>query len=312
MTELPYMRAIVLRPEFVPITGDITTAVVLSVALFRQQKAGEGVAWGMTRTEWRDAVHIQRKALERSRKVLRDLGLLVETVKPGSGLGEVEYLVDLPALARALRGSSLGPDDTQGRIEPRDGSALGTDGAQGRTEPKTRDGSALALGTDRPYPYKEVENRERESTQRARPRVAQTVPTPDASEPLPEHAEALVGQLVETLAARRQAYAPISVQARTIEAAVAVTAKAFGASLRSLARQWPDAWPHVAPQFVTGGPKEPSLHKGYKPADLALLTNLLTNWTPDQTAQRAVNGRPTYAPGPGMEPDPFFEEAYRA
>lgn len=290
MTELPYMRAIVLRPEFIPITGDLASATVLSIALFRQQKVGEGVRWGMTRTEWRDAVYIQRKALERARKVLRDLGLLVESVKPGPGLGEVEYLVDLPALARALRGSGLGSVDTQVQLEPRDGSALGTDDTQGRTEPSTRDGSALALGTDRPYPYKEVENRERESTPGARPRVAQAVPESGGPDPLPEHAEALVGQLVETLAARRQEYGKSSVKADTMAAAVAVTAKVFGPSLRSLAREHAEAWPHVAPLFVAGGPKAPTLHKGHSPTDLRMLQTLLDGWTPDQV-QAAQGGR---------------------
>lgn len=312
MTELPYMRAIVLRPEFIPITGDLASATVLSIALFRQQKVGEGVRWGMTRTEWRDAVYIQRKALERARKVLRDLGLLVESVKPGPGLGEVEYLVDIPALARALRGSGLGSVDTQVQLEPRDGSALGTDDTQGRTEPSTRDGSALALGTDRPYPYKEVENRERESTPGARPRVAQAVPESGGPDPLPEHAEALVGQLVGALAARAMKYGATTPRARTVEGAEAFARKTFAAPLRDLARKHTEAWPHVAPLFLADGPKFVELKTGDKLRSISLLRTLLEDWTPDRLAPRTANGRPTYAPGPGMEPDPFFEEAYRA
>ena len=292
MTDLPFMRSVVLRPEFVPITGDIATATVMSVALFRQQKAGEGVPWSMTRTEWRDTIGIQRKQLERSRKILRDLGLITESQMPGSARGEVAYLVDFRAVASALGRtgprdeSDLGANRTQGRTEPRDESALGTNGPynQGRIVPSTRDESAL--------PNKEVESRERESTARPPARVATAVPTSDASDPLPEHAEALVGQLVETLATRRQAYAPDSVRARDLDGARKVTEQAFGPSLRSLARQWPDAWLSVAPLFVTGGPKEPSLHKGHRPQDIALLRTMVSQWTPDQDAPPAGrNGR---------------------
>ena len=299
---MPWMRGVMFRPDLVPVTGDVASALVLSVALFEQERAGAGNPWPMSMSAWSERTGIKRNALMRARQSLSDAGLIVESHAGKVGRQVVEFCVDLDALTAHVEFAPVlsrdaarnGTRSDSARVPNQDGSRIGTGAETGPVPNQQGDGSRIGTGggPESGPPYMEVRDHEerRESTPGARPRVAQAVPESGGPDPLPEHAEALVGQLVETLAARRQEYGKSSVKADTMAAAVAVTAKVFGPSLRSLAREHAEAWPHVAPLFVAGGPKAPTLHKGHSPTDLRMLQTLLDGWTPDQV-QAAQGGR---------------------
>lgn len=305
MSEFSRMRGVMLRPAFVELTGDITSGAVLSVAVYRQERVGEGVSWEFTRAEWREAIGIKRAALERARATLRKLGVLKEERAGGDLNDRVLYLVDLPLLLGMVGiqprpESSLGANPaTTNDSEARHDSSLGVNpayvGSQPRLEP------SRPLGLDPAYPRlgsslcKEERTREQER--------ATCTHTREASPSEPDgDAERLVGELLVTLATRRQAYAPLTVQERDHAKALVKTESTFGASLRSLAAMHPDAWPEVVPRFLQGGDLEDKLSQGYRPRDLAYLRSVLSGWTPDQRPRGQSKPSQNGTPAPQESP----------
>ena len=93
-------NALNVRVGILALAGGCVEGVVLSRAMALQNKAGEGNWWSCTLAEWCTSLNLGRRVLERSRRRLRDLGVLEEQRK---GLpARLFYRIDLIEIERRL------------------------------------------------------------------------------------------------------------------------------------------------------------------------------------------------------------------
>lgn len=92
------LRVIAFRPVFVEITGSIKAALLLSQALYCQQKVGPGVKWHKTYENWKIETGLSRHELDAARELCK--GLLPSERK---GMPpKTYYWLDLELLASKL------------------------------------------------------------------------------------------------------------------------------------------------------------------------------------------------------------------
>lgn len=106
-----YRGVLILRPEFVQLTDDIPSALLLGQLVYWTDRSTCPGGWVYkTCKEWCEELHLGRRALERARAHLSELGFIETCLKRARGCATTHYRVRSGVLVAALRSLSDGSD----------------------------------------------------------------------------------------------------------------------------------------------------------------------------------------------------------